>query len=100
MDKHAEERIKKIKIMTTKELLNDNLMKYDKRIYNDALGRALISENVRYTLEPQFVEFKVHYVTSVSIINSMYSLVKKYVWQDLLVFQVIGMQFIDRKYKV
>ena len=34
--------------MTTKELLNDEFLKYDKRIFDEALGYSLEKEKIRY----------------------------------------------------
>ena len=53
--------------MSTKELINHPMLKYDKRIYDDALGLAVSKEKTRYTLEPKTIELCVHYGTNVCL---------------------------------
>lgn len=38
--------------MSNKEILSHPILKYDKRIYDEALGLSMKKEKVRHTLEP------------------------------------------------
>ncbi len=58
--------IQKINRMTARELINHPMVKFDKRIMQEALDMAVNKEKVRYKLEPVAIDFCVHYVTNVS----------------------------------